>query len=291
MESVYWINLIVIFVVNVFFFFSGVCLNSAVIISYWRSVQLRRKLCYFMIMVLSCCDLLGVLTNSPLMAVIAILWLTKKLDVSSTWFRISAKFTEFIFALCLFALLVMNFDRYLATSYPLFHRTSVTKKGLLTLLGILIVFGIAWVVVFSNESVIPFHTCGLDIMILFTPAMLFINYKLFRVTRKTRRSSPNMKKTISLRNISSCSLAVASFVILTIPMFANVGLVIKLKHKTVTLDNDVNLTRIWAVTILSMNSTINCLIFYWKNKVLRTEGWKVLKNMKICQWIHFQPDK
>jgi hypothetical protein len=39
----------------------------------------------------------------------------------------------------LFTLLVMNFDRYLATSYPIFHRTSVTKGRLLTLLAILII--------------------------------------------------------------------------------------------------------------------------------------------------------
>jgi hypothetical protein len=50
--------------VNEFFFFSGICLNSLVILTFWRSVQLRKKLCYFMIMVLSCCDLLAVLTNS-----------------------------------------------------------------------------------------------------------------------------------------------------------------------------------------------------------------------------------
>ena len=128
MESFYFINLIFIFVLNVFVFFSGVCLNSVVIISFWRSVQLRKKICYFMVMVLSCCDLLGVLTNSPYMAVIGMLWLTKKLDVSSSWFRISAKFTDFFLTLGFFALLVMNFDRFLATSHPLFHRTSVTTR-------------------------------------------------------------------------------------------------------------------------------------------------------------------
>ena len=34
MESVYFINLTLIFVLNVFFFFSGVCLNPVVIISF-----------------------------------------------------------------------------------------------------------------------------------------------------------------------------------------------------------------------------------------------------------------
>ena len=81
MESIYFINLIFIFAVNVFFFFSGICLNSMVILSFWRSVQLRKKLCYFMIMVLSCCDLLTVLTNNPLMAFISMSWLMGKLEV------------------------------------------------------------------------------------------------------------------------------------------------------------------------------------------------------------------
>jgi hypothetical protein len=28
-----------------------------------------------------------------------------------------------------------------------------------------------------------------------------------------------------------------------------------------------------------MNSTFNCLIFFWKNNILRTEGMKVIKNI------------
>jgi hypothetical protein len=32
-----------------------------------------------------------------------------------------------------------------------------------------------------------------------------------------------------------------------------------------------------------MNSTFNCLIFFWKNKILRTEGMKLIKSMKICR--------
>ena len=122
MESYYFINLIFIFAVNVFFFFSGICLNSLVILSFWRSVQLRKKLCYFMIMVLSCCDLLAVLTNSPLVALIVMSWSEGKLDVNSKWAHISLRWTNIFLVYSLLALLVMNFDRFLATSYPLFHR-------------------------------------------------------------------------------------------------------------------------------------------------------------------------
>ncbi|XP_028403837.1 probable G-protein coupled receptor 101 [Dendronephthya gigantea] len=37
----------------------------------------------------------------------------------------------------------------------------------------------------------------------------------------------------------------------------------------------------WSVTLLLFNSTANCLIFFWANKRLRKEGWKVCK--RICR--------
>ncbi len=132
MEQSYFINLIFIFSVNILFFFSGLFLKFLVIVSFWRSTQLRKKLCYFMTMTLSCCDLLVVLTNPPLTALIAMLWLTGKLDVRQSWVDMYLEITNIFVGFSLLAVLVMNFDRYLATYYPIFHRTSVTKRKLLT---------------------------------------------------------------------------------------------------------------------------------------------------------------
>ena len=284
MESYYVINLIFIFAVNVFFFFSGICLNSLVILSFWRSVQLLKKLCYFMIMLLSCCDLLAVLTNNPLMALISMSWLTGKLDINARWAYISLRSTNNVLGFSLFALLVMNFDRYLATSYPIFHRTSVTKGRLLTLLAILIIIEITLGAMTVTQFV-PFQVHAVILCTLVIPAMLFINYKLFLVVRKSRKNkriSPDMKKSFSLKNISSCLLAVACVVVASIPVFVYVGLRINSPKTKYTLDN-ANLAGMWAKTISLMNCTFNCLIFYWKNKVLRTEGLKVLKSLKICR--------
>ena len=285
MESYYFINLIFIFAVNVFFFFSGICLNSLVILSFWRSVQLRKKLCYFMIMVLSCCDLLTVLTNNPLMALITMLRLTGKLDVNARWPWISLKSTGIFLEFSLFALLVMNFDRYLATTYPIFHRTSVTKGRLLTLLAILSILEITLNVIAVKDFLISYDVHVLIISVLLIPPMLFINYKLFLVVRKSRRNrriSPDMKKTFSLKNISSYLLAVACVVVVSTPVCAYIGLRINTTATTNTIDN-ATLAGMWATTIILMNCTFNCLIFYWKNKVLRTEGLKVLKSLKICR--------
>ena len=132
MEFVCFVNLIFIFVVNILFFFLGICLNSLVIVSFWRSVQLRKKLCYFMIMVLSCCDLLVVLTNHPMTALRAMLWLTERRKKYPACLVISNQILSMITGVSLRALFVMNVARYLATHYPLYHRASVTKRKLLT---------------------------------------------------------------------------------------------------------------------------------------------------------------
>ena len=285
MEFFHFINLIFIFAVNVLFFFSGICLNSLVILSFRRSVQLRKKLCHFMIMVLSCCDLLAVLTSHPLTAIHAMLFLTAKLDAYHGWVVISRRLATIFVGFSLLALLVMNFDRYLATYYPIFHRTSVTKGRLLTLLAILITVEVTLLLLSFNDFVITYQVGLLTFFIIIFLPMLFINYKLFAVARKSRRNkriSPKMKKTFSLKSISSCLLAVACFVVLNIPVFVYIGLNITSTAKEFTLDNAL-LAGFWASTITSMNSTCNCSIFYWKNKILRTEGMKVIKSMKICR--------
>ena len=198
---------------------------------------------------------------------------------------ISSRFTAVFNSFSLLALLVMNFDRYLATSYPIFHRTSVTTGRLLILLAILITMETTLVVLSFNDFIIPYQLVLLTcIIIIFTP-MFFINYKLFAVARKNGRNngtSPEMKNTFSLKNISSCLLAVACFVVLSIPVFVYIGLSITSTAKSFTFDNAI-LAGLWASTIAAMNSTCNCLIFYWKNKILRTKGMKVIKGMKICR--------
>ena len=288
----YVINVIFIFVLNVFFFFSGICLNSVVILSLWRSPQLWKKLCYFMIMVLSCCDLLVVLTNHPLMAFITLLWMSGKVDVYPSWLRISLHLASSVVGLSLMALLVMNFDRYLATSYPIFHRTSVTKGKLLTLLAILIVVNIILEVISVNNFVISYEVAVLIFFIVLFPPTLFINYKLFTIARKSRRNneiSPGMNKSFSWKRISSCLLAISCFVVLSIPAFVYIGLGITSQDAS-TLENASIHGVLWVSTIASMNATFNCLIFYWKDKILRIEGMKVIKSMEVCRRLRSQSD-
>ena len=145
MEFIHFLSLIFIIVVNILFFFSGICLNSLVIVSFWRSVQLRKKLCYFTIMILSCCDLLVVLTAHPVTALRAVFWLNEKSGVYPD--RLLVVFHDQLImfvGFSLLALMVMSVDRYLATHYPILHRTSVTKGKLLLFFTFLVIIAIAF---------------------------------------------------------------------------------------------------------------------------------------------------
>ena len=121
--------------------------------------------------------------------------------------------------------------------------------------------------------------------------MFYVNYKLFMVVTKcrtNRQKSHDMRK-FSFKNISSCMLAVACYVVLSIPTFVYIRLNTSSSKASVALDN-VNIARMWARTSVSINSTFNCLIFYWKNKVLRNEGWKVIKSIKLWRQVQSQPE-
>ena len=93
----------------------------------------------------------------------------------------------------------MNFDRYLATYYPIFHRTAVTKGKLLALLAILNIAEATLKIVSANGIVFNSEFAVLFFFIFYTPAMLFVNYKLFTIARKSRRSKGAMKKSLSLK--------------------------------------------------------------------------------------------
>ena len=290
MELFYFINLIFIFVSNVLFFFSGICLNSLVIISFWRSVQVRKRLCYFTIMVLSCCDLLVVLSNSPLTALMTVLLLTESFDVFPTWVVVASNLITFFGWCSLLALLVLSLDRYFATSYPIFHRTSVTKRRLLILLLTFIALAGLLMMISVNSWLISHQLTILILIALFIPPMLFLNYKLFLISRRSRRSTPGkMKRGFSLKSISSCLLAVACFLIFTIPVFVYIGL--GKTSKETEKNHNVRIADFWAFTTIAMNATFNCLIFYWKNKVLKTEGMKVVKSMNICRRVEAWSDQ
>ena len=274
------IQLVFLFVVNAIFTLSGIVSNILVIASIWKSSQLRKKLCHFMIMVLSCFDLVALITNHSVLLLYLIFWLKEDYDLFFTC-RKCVEFASVFLGLSFVALLVMSIERYLGAYYPIFHRTSITRRRLLTLLAILVIFSTTChIIIYTIDMIIP-RILGLIYFILaiFLP-LLYLNFKLFKISREVRRRNetpPEKRTTIDLKSVSTCLLVVACIVLLSIPVVVYIVYNLSTENKQAS---NTRLSHIWVTTIFTMNCTLNSLIFFWKNKVLRTEGIKILKTFK-----------
>ena len=185
------------------------------------------------------------------------------------------------------ALFMLNVERFLALTCPFFHEASVTKRRLICFQALFTVIHIALsiLVYFNAETIESILTIVIVLSLLF----LFIcsNYKIFIIAKSKREDerihpiaamsiNENKKKRIlSLKNISTCSLAVGCFFFCSFPRI--IYSVLRLTSETPFYDRQVLLFHMWSGTFLSMNSTFNCLIFFWRNSILRREGIKIVK--------------
>ena len=278
MDSYVSIQLIFLCVVNIISIFFGIVLNTLVIASFWKSTQLRKKLCHFMIMVLSCFDLISIVAIHPAVPLYLISWLREDYNL----LRMMSIYLNFVYGLLgfsFFTLLVMNIERYLGAYYPTFHHTSVTRRRLLTLLATLLITTIVMQIIFGYSLVISKPVFLMIFMALFLPPFMFVNFKLFIIARKVHRErtvSPGKRTTMNLKNISTALWAVACTLLLSIPIGFDIAFELAGKF------TNTNLSYMWSFTCVAINCTLNSLIFFWKNKVLRTEGIKILKTLKYC---------
>ena len=279
MERKVYIQLTFLCFVNIIFSFLGIVLNTLVMASILKSSQLRKKLCHFMIIVLSTFDLVSVVTNYPGILLHLISSLREDYDSLATC-TTYLDFANVFMAFPFYVLIVMSIERYLGAYYPIFHRTSVTKRRLLTLLAILLIFQTIFHAISIYDFIISRTLCVIIFMTTVFPSLVCLNFKLFQISNKVRRrkAKPPEKGTrVNLKSISSCLLVVACLVILSIP--SSVYIVFNM-HTENKQASSARLSRIWAATFFSMNCTLNSLVFFWKNKVLRTEGIKILQTLK-----------
>ena len=286
------INASFLCVFNAAFMIAGIFLNSVVIITLWRSSQLRKKLCYFTILVLSCFDL----------AVVAIV---HPIQISSTISVVLGKFTHTqesirfyiantINGLSMFALLVLTIERFLALTYPYFHQTAVTKRRLIFLLVLLMVLAAVTVLSSSHLNMrISANLLSTISISVFLLLFIYLNYKMFIIARSKRdnetvaKSSNQERKRFNLqfKLLSTCSLAVICYFLCSGPYL--VYSVLRLTINKSTPFQELAFYHFWTSTFVCTNSTFNCLIFLWKNSILRREGMNIMKRfltvMKCCQ--------
>ena len=183
-------------------------------------------------------------------------------------------------------LLTMSVERYLALKHPFFHHTAVTKTRLLLFLAFFIITIVSVSPLFYSYP----KTFGNAFIIAFTSLFLFLfiylNYNIL-IIAKSKREVENSattdgqktrnKRKLNSKNISTCSIAIGCFFVCALPL--NIYSVLR-STGALSTERDIKLNRFRTVTLANMNFTLNCLIFFWRNSILRREGIKTVK----CLW-------
>ena len=288
MEKGLFLGFVFLCILNAAFMVVGIFLNSVVIISLWRSSQLRGKLCYFIILILSCFDLAVVVVTHPLL-IVSLIYFSVEEEVSTIRDTTKDCILINLYGWSMVALFTLNVERFLAITSPFFYQASVTKARLLC-------FEAFFIFIVVGASSFYSRKPAIIVIIVVVSSLLFLfvysNYKLFVIAKskrddkkivpvntETSTEDKNMKNRIlSLKNVSACTLAVGCFFFCSSPQIA---------YCVLRLTSDVSPYQRWVYffglssnTFISMNSTFNCVIFFWRNSVLRREGLKIVNALR-----------
>ena len=285
-------------IVNIVFAAVGTILNSLVLYIFWKSTKMRSKLSYFAIMLLSSTDLAVVTIVHPTFLLQAINEIN---GTPKCIYKISYMVSLYFFTgLSISTLLVMNFERYTAIVHPIWHRTKATKPQLMFIWAILFL-----VIVLNVVSFFLYRPLSAIITIIIISsvcfASLFTYVSIFCVARKRNgtaarntvdhetncgnhqgEASGNNNMAAFLRELK---MAKTYFIIVVLAFvcFIPAGIALHgLKYPWYGSDNKRSAKAsayTWGKTLASMNSTLNCLIFFWANKMLRREGLTLVKNI------------
>ena len=262
--------------------FTGICLNVCTIITIWKTPILREKLSNFVIMMQSTSDVLNATLVMPLFTHLNLSEITGTANCLE--FYVCKKLASLIFLFSLTTFSVLNHERYMGICHPIFHRTRVKKRYLLnyvismsTLQSLAV--GSTFYHSQTTRSVIGF-CC-----ILFLAHTIFVYTKIARAIQIKVRINQNQQGTNTrsksmqyLREIKaakSCFFIVICSIMCNLPSIVIVSEFISIE----SVSTVVNLTR-WFMALVMLNSSLNSVILFWRDKKLRIYS----KNLLKCSW-------
>ena len=280
-------NGVLLCIINISLLICGITLNLVVILCIWRCSNLRKKLCYFTILVLSCFDLANVSVTHTLIILSTAACLLKiniVLDVTRL------KIITIVFEFSTLSLIMLNIERFLALNFPFFHAKHINRCRFLVLTicpGVL--FALLTFFLFNYAKTI--NLIFIVYLCIFSFLISLFNYKMYRIAKAKKKLSGNILRNLTtasfgqnkrqfnhFKKVSTCIIVVVCYLLF--------GAVPSLGYVSTCLIMDVscNDTRLftpslWVGSLSAMNSTMNCLIFFWKNSILRKEAIKMIRTL------------
>ena len=253
-----------------------ICLNACAVVTIWATPSLREKVSNFSIMMQSSVDFLNGLFVMPFFTYS----LVSEISGSSACLPmyICKKMAVLAFFSSITAFAVMNYERYMVICHPLLHRTRVTKKRLCK----------CFIVVFSLQTLaLGFTVYFILSRLLFGfVCLVFLAHTVFTYTKIARAIQNKIRHSRLAQNAEgrskikqylteikatkTCFLIVVCCIGCYLPSVLLLSGMISPKNFFVK----VILIRSFGV-ITMLNSTLNSLILFWRNKKLRIHA-------KIC---------
>jgi hypothetical protein len=280
-----WINHVLVIAFNAILLITTIILNAVPIITIWKSSQLNRKPCYFIILVQSFIDLAVGLVSIPLFIFYLSSFFRGKEHYCSVA-NLALLFTIVPAGLSAIALIALTFERYVAIVHPYSYSTGVTKKKLLTFIACCSAIEIS-LLILGHWIQLVFRVYSLIRRILIFLLIVFAYTRIYLVVRKISRSHAQCKPEDSfsdenltrlklflreVKQAKACfAVAICFFVlnflplVIAIPVYPMLG-----KSEGLAL-------RAWTLTLGFANSSANSVIFFWTKTMLKKEAMKIFK--------------
>ena len=270
-----------------------VILNGISVLTIWKNSHLKAKLCYFLILVQSIFDIavgvISVLTNIAV-AALELRGIASCLDI------VVLEAIAFIPAgVSLWTICLLTFERYMSILHPIFHRSHVTKARMLACACCAVV----WVTVTGPVIKLlseKLHTAVNGVIISFFFLFnTFVYTRIYFAVKKMRFSNDGIgdysaeqksfniaekRKSLRERNLAkSCGLVVLLCYLCYMPFtvcylyFRNDQINFRVAY-------------CWCGILISLNSSLNSLVFFWKRPSLRQEALSVLKIYRESGKLH-----
>ena len=264
----YYVNLLVCFVMNIFLTVATIFVNIVAIAAYLKSSC-------FLVMILSASDLAtGMLATSTFA-----MYIGNDLFFNADCLTafLNTIFSYLLIPISFYTLLVLNVERYLSIIYPILHKSKVTKKKLLLSLGLLwLTCILALYLLFVRRPLAELYLAIAGIVGL--TMLLGMYTKIFFIIRNRRKEMASLGSTrtrenekISLQNVReawSCLIVAVCTIVCFLPSSIDV-LARKMMYLSIIIHH-------WSATIILTAPVLNSLVFFWRNKVWRTEAKKIL---------------
>lgn len=282
-------------IINAVFFVLGCTLNTLVVVTFSVSKQLRSKWAFFPIFVLCSVDLVTVLVVHPLFLLQAI---AEILKIPKCLYKVVYFSALYIFpGMSGTTLLLMNIERYITIVRPFWQIRFDRKR-----LRFMLICVFLWLLMVANLACRlykppyskAFTMVGISIACFI---ILFIYASIFRVARNRFSAfneepnanitqETNRKKTSFVQDLKIAKMYFLVVVLFFI-CFLPTGVVV-FATQYPWKENESRRTLLaqvytWTNTFMSINSTLNCLVFFWANASLRKEAWKLCKGYSALQ--------